>query len=138
MFMDWQTMETKEGYHDIILPLTKITQKSQLLFQEVDLLLDTWTGEFLYNIENGIPYEPILEGMIPLDRIEPIYFNQISKLKNFLYMDDFKATMGKNRELTVSMCITSIYDDSRYFVHEVLIDSKGVVLNDANKKTLTS
>ena len=85
MFFDLKTFEVTEGYHDIVVPLVKLEESSQLLFQQVDLLLDNWEGDFLYDITSGIPYEDIFEKKYVLERLESLYFKKLSKLKYFHY-----------------------------------------------------
>ena len=102
---------------DIVLPLQKVTNESDLLFQQVRLLLDTWTNDFPYDINAGIPYsETILSGGdIDVAQIETIYFQKISVLQYFNSLENFEIELDSNRNITISFTVRSTSGTSQNF-----------------------
>jgi len=94
---------------DVVLPLQKVTDISTLLFQQVRLLLNTWTGEFPYDNRMGIAYEEKVIGTSSIDvtEIEIEYFSKISVLQYFKSMDNFAIETTAQRELLISFSVTS-------------------------------
>ena len=136
MFFDLKTVEVTEGYHDIVVPLIKLEESSQILFQQVDLLLDNWEGDFLYDITSGIPYEKIQDKKFVLERIENLYYTKLSRLKYFKDISDFNVQLSKQRELRISFCVTATSNTKRIYNTVVLVDGNGNVLNDSSQRIL--
>jgi len=95
--IDYTVSEITEGSFDINLPLEKTVDQGDILFQQVDLLLNTYEEEFLYDITQGMPYEDILGQNFDLTSIETIYYDRISTLIYFKDLTNFKVDIDKNR-----------------------------------------
>ena len=95
---------------DLILPLQKITEPSDLLFQQVLLLLHTWQEDFVYDITMGMPYEQSILGINDVDAtdIEVIYYKKISKLEYFKTIENFKIETNPQRELLISFDVVAL------------------------------
>ena len=102
---DYQALEQTEGNFDLTIPLTKITQKEDLLFQQVDLILNTYTGEFLYDINLGMPYDDVLKKGFDLTRLETLYYGKISALVYFKDMTKFILDVDENRNYLVNFTV---------------------------------
>ena len=50
--IDYKVTDLGNGKFDVNFPLDKVTDKAELLFQQVDLILSTWKSDFLYNINS--------------------------------------------------------------------------------------
>ena len=102
---------------DIVLPLQKVTSASDLLFQQVKLLLNTWQGEFPYDVRMGIGYEQKILGLQSVDvtEIEIEYFKKISVLQFFKSMNNFSVSLNANRELLISFSVTSTENQIEIF-----------------------
>jgi hypothetical protein len=108
--------EIKENF-DIVLPLTKVTDISDLLFQQVSLLLNTWTGDFVYDIRMGIDYEGkiINSQNIDVTEIEIEYYNKVSKLINFKKLENFGISVDETRNITITFDVYSIENKYQTF-----------------------
>ena len=102
---------------DIILPLQKTTTESDLLFQQVKLILNTYEGEFPYDVRMGMAYEEKILGLDGVDvtEIEIEYYKKISILQFFSSMNNFSVTLNTNRELLISFSITSTENQTENF-----------------------
>ncbi len=102
---------------DVVLPLQKVTDKSDLLFQQVRLILNTWTNDFPYDITAGIPYDESILGTSNVDAsdIEIIYYQKISKLVYFKNLENFSISRNSNRELIISFEVFAVNGDSQTF-----------------------
>lgn len=116
--MDYETFKTDTGY-DITLPLVKVTDKATLLFQQVELLLDTWTGEFLYDSTQGIAYEDFLGDSVRLINLQREYYNKVSKLLYFADFKDFTSNVSKNRQITITFTVVAETGEEQSFSQEV-------------------
>ena len=113
--MDYQVNDN----FDIDIPLVKVTDISTLLFQQVRLILDTWTGEFPYDITAGMPYKTdILGGNVDGTNIERIYYDKISVLQGFKSLENFSISQSSDRTLTISFDVTSTAGDAQNFIQE--------------------
>lgn len=115
--IDYEIETTDTGY-DITLPLTKISEASTLLFNQVRLLLDTYTGEFLYDNTQGIDYDSFLGDNTDLTTLRSKYYSKIKNLEYFGSMTDFKVDVT-NRKLEISFTVTSSDGDSEDFEQEL-------------------
>lgn len=104
--IDYKAIKTDRGY-DIALPLAKITKEDDLLFQQVELLLDTHLREFIYDIMLGIDYKSFLGEEVDLTNIESEYRTKISNLVYFGGMDNFNIEIEDNRKLKISFTVYS-------------------------------
>ncbi len=106
---------------DVVLPLQKVTDKSTLLFQQVRLILNTWTKEFPYDILMGIAYEEKVIGTSNIDvtEIEIEYFSKISVLQYFQSMDNFSIETTAQREILISFSVTSTDGSTETFTQVV-------------------
>jgi hypothetical protein len=102
---------------DIVLPLQKVTYPSDLLFQQVRLLLETFTNDFVYDVTAGMPYdESILSGGdVNIAEFESIYYKKISALVYFGSMENFTISLESNRELRISFSVFSSSGESQFF-----------------------
>jgi aminopeptidase C len=102
---------------DIILPLTKITDISDLLFQQVVLLLNTWTSDFVYDITMGIDYEGKIINSRDIDvtEIEIEYYSKVSKLQNFKKIENFGIKVTEVREIIITFDVYSIENKFQTF-----------------------
>ena len=102
---------------DVVLPLQKVTDPNDLLFQQVRLLLHTWQEDFPYDVTMGIPYEQKILGISKVDvtDIETIYYNKISKLVHFKTIENFKIERNANRELLITFDVVSLDNVSQTF-----------------------
>lgn len=113
--IDYKVKRIQNGY-DVELPLAKISNKDDLLFQQVELLLDTWLGEFVYDVSLGIDYKSFLGNEIDLTNIERTYYDKISKLLYFGKMENFKIDIDRNnRKLKISFDIVSVNESTQTF-----------------------
>lgn len=104
---------------ELILPLEKVTDYNELLFQQVRLLLNTWTADFPYNINNGIDYEGKMLGIdVDVTDIEVEYYEKISALKYFKSLDNFAIEQTTDRNLKISFDVTSQDDTTETFTQE--------------------
>lgn len=104
---------------DIVLPLVKITDPDALLFQQVILLLNTWTSDFVYDINAGIDYEGKMLGIdVDVTDIEIEYYNKISVLPFFKSLDNFSIEQTVDRNIIVSFDVTSQNDITQTFTQE--------------------
>ena len=132
-FFDFKTIETStQGYHDLVLPLQKISDSGELLFQEVNLILDNWKGEYLFDISQGMDYEAILDKTFDFRRLESMYFNVLLSLRYFVSMENFEAKLDADRELHVSFCVLAESGEKKDYSIVVLTDSMGNILVDPN------
>ena len=113
--IDYKVNETEEGQFDIILPLTKVVLQEDLLFQQVDLLLETYTGEFLYDITQGMPYDDILDKSFDLTTLETIYYDKIKVLVYFKDMQDFLIDIDQDRNYLISFTVVAENDVTQSF-----------------------
>jgi len=110
--MDYRIDEDLE----IIIPLEKVTDQSELLFQQVRLLLRTWTGDFLYDVNAGMPYDgKILRGDIDATNIQRIYYAKISVLEGFGDLVNFAFAVSPDREINISFDVVSLDGQSQTF-----------------------
>ena len=102
---------------DIVLPLQKVTNESDLLFQQVRLLLNTWTFDFPYDVTMGIDYEGKILGTQNVDatEIELEYYAKVSKLQYFKTLTNFAISQNAQRELIISFDVTSIENQTQNF-----------------------
>jgi hypothetical protein len=102
---------------DIVLPLQKVTDPSDLLFQQIRLLLETFTDDFVYDVTAGMPYdESILSGGdVNVAELESIYYSKISSLAYFGSMENFTIELESNRELKISFSVFSSSGESQTF-----------------------
>ena len=112
---DYQDLEYSEGNFDIEIPLTKVTAKEDLLFQQVDLLLNTYTEEFLYDITLGMPYDDILKKDFDLTGLQSLYYAKISALVYFKDMTDFLLDIDENRNYLVSFTVIAENEATQTF-----------------------
>lgn len=105
--IDYQTTESVEGEFDIVMPLTKITDKADILFQQVDLLLNTYLKEFLYDTTMGMPYDDILGKNFDLTQLETIYYDKISVLIYFKEFLDFQIDIDEQRSINISFTVVA-------------------------------
>jgi len=113
--MDYQTIEYSEGEFDIVIPLEKVVAFEDLLFQQVDLLLETWAGEFVYDITQGMPYEEILEKSFDLTSIESVYYDRIKELVYFKDLQDFAIDIDLDRNYLISFVVVAQNDATQNF-----------------------
>jgi len=113
--IDYEVTEIEEGQFDIDLPLTKVTNQVDLLFQQVDLLLETFTGEFLYDVTQGMPYDDILDKSFDLTSLETIYYDKIKVLVYFKDMQDFIIDIEQDRNYLISFVVIAQNDASQSF-----------------------
>ena len=106
--IDYTVTETSEGNFDLNLPLSKTVDKADLLFQQVDLLLNTYQKEFLYDITQGMPYEDILGQDFDLTSIETIYYDRISLLIYFKDLIEFKVDVDSTRTILISFKVVAL------------------------------
>lgn len=106
---------------DIVLPLTKITDPNDLLFQQVRLLLHTWQRDFVYDVRAGMPYEDQILGVKSVDAtdLEVIYYKKISVLEHFKTLQNFKIERTAQRELIISFDVVSLDNKSQNFTQAV-------------------
>ena len=110
--MDYRVDENLE----IIIPLEKVTDQSELLFQQVRLLLRTWTNDFPYDITAGMPYDgKILSGDIDATNIQRIYYAKISVLEGFGSLENFAFEVDRNRNINISFDVVSLDGQSQTF-----------------------
>lgn len=101
---------------DIVLPLKKVTSESDLLFQQVRLILNTWTKDFPYDITAGIPYEDRILGVdIDATDIEVIYYKKISKLIYFKNLENFSISVDANRNINITFDVYATDGTSQTF-----------------------
>lgn len=102
---------------DIVLPLTKITDPATLLFQQVRLLLETFTGDFPYDATAGMPYdEAILSGGdVNVAELESIYYKKISALAYFGSIKDFSITLTASRNVQITFTVVSTTGEAMEF-----------------------
>lgn len=102
---------------DVVFPLQKVTDESDLLFQQVRLLLETFTNDFPYDITAGMPYnETILSGGdVDIAQLETIYFKKISALQYFDSLDNFEIELDASRNIKISFTVRSISGASQNF-----------------------
>ena len=112
---DFKATEFKEGEFDIDMPLVKVTAKEDLLFQQVDLLLNTYTEEFLYDITLGMPYDEILKKDFDLTSLESLYYAKISVLIYFKDIQDFLLDIDENRNYNVTLTVIAENEASQTF-----------------------
>lgn len=113
--IDYAIQETNEGEFDLILTLEKVTSESDLLFQQVDLLLNTYTGEFLYDTTDGMPYDDILGQNFDLTSLENLYYDKISVLTYFQDLRDFQVNIDSDRKLNISFDVFATNGQSQNF-----------------------
>ena len=113
--IDYTVLETSEGEFDITLPLSKTIEQSDLLFQQVDLLLNTYAGEFLYDITQGMPYDDILGKNFDLTALETVYYARISVLIYFKDLLDFQVDIDGNRNLITSFNVVAVDNTTQSF-----------------------
>lgn len=110
--MDYRLDENLE----LIIPLEKVTDQSELLFQQVRLLLRTWTGDFVYDVNAGMPYDgKILKGDIDVTDIQRIYYAKISVLVGFSSIENFSILVDNNRGINISFDVISLDGQSETF-----------------------
>jgi hypothetical protein len=102
---------------DIVLPLVKLTTESDILFQQVRLLLHTWQTDFFYDTRMGMPYEQSILGLSNVDAtdIEVIYYNKISKLQYFKKIENFSINRNAQREILISFDCYATNDKYKTF-----------------------
>lgn len=102
---------------DIVLPLQKVTNESDLLFQQVRLLLNTWTFDFPYDVTMGIDYEGKILGTQSVDvtEIEIEYYSKVSALQYFKTLTNFAISQNAQRELLISFDVTSTENQTQNF-----------------------
>jgi len=105
--IDYKTSEQNEGEFDIELPLSKITSRDDLLFQQVELLFSTYTEDFAYDETMGIPYEQILRKDFDLTSLETIYYGKIKVLVYFKDFLNFKIDIDSTRNYLISFDVVS-------------------------------
>jgi len=113
--IDYQVTETEEGQFDVVLPLTKVTTQEDLLFQQVDLLLETYTEEFVYDITQGMPYDDILTKGFDLTTLETVYYDKIKVLVYFKDMTDFLIDIDEDRNYLISFVVVAQNDATQSF-----------------------
>lgn len=112
---DYNAIEVTEGEFDITLPLEKVTAKEDLLFQQVELLLNTYTEEFLYDITMGMPYKDILKKDFDLTTLESLYYDKIKVLVYFKDLQDFLLDIDENRNYIVSFTVIAENEATQTF-----------------------
>jgi hypothetical protein len=101
---------------DVIIPLEKVTEQSELLFQQVRLLLRTWTEDFPYDVNSGMPYDgKILNGDIDATDIQRIYYAKISALEGFGSIENFALSISQDRKISISFDVISLDNQSQTF-----------------------
>ena len=102
---------------DIVLPLQKVSNISDLLFQQIKLLLETWQGDFLYDITMGIGYEQKIINSKDIDvtEIELEYYEKISKLIGFKRLSNFNISVDSSRNINISFDVYSIENKYQNF-----------------------
>jgi hypothetical protein len=113
--IDYKVTETEEGQFDINLPMTKVVALENLLFQQVDLLLETYTEEFLYDVTQGMPYDDILDKSFDLTTLETIYYDKIKVLVYFKDMEDFLIDIDEDRNYLISFVVIAQNDAAQSF-----------------------
>lgn len=113
--MDYKTIETTKGEFDITLPLSKNTAKADLLFQQVELLLNSYAGDFLYDITQGMPYDRLLGEAFDLTELERAYYDRISTLIYFKDIDNFDIDIDNERNINVSFRVIAEDNTSQQF-----------------------
>ena len=113
--IDYNTTEISEGEFDITLPLEKVSANEDLLFQQVDLLLETFEGEFVYDVTQGMPYDDILEKSFDLTSLETIYYDKIKVLVYFKDLQDFQIDIDSNRNYLISFVVVAENDATQSF-----------------------
>jgi len=134
--IDYQTIENSNGEFDVILPLIKVTSSEDLLFQQVELLLDTWKNDFVYDVNKGIPYQDILKKDFDYSDLESLFYEKLSKLKYFKNMIDFNANLDVKRNLNINFTIIGSSDIQRFF-NVVFVDNFNNILTDSSGAILT-
>jgi len=113
--IDYAVQETSEGEFDLVLPLAKTFEISDLLFQQVDLLLNTYTNEFLYDITQGMPYDDLLGKSFDLTTLETVYYGKISPLVYFNDLIDFQVDITAQRVIEISFKVVAVDGNSQEF-----------------------
>ena len=113
--IDYELTETDEGQFDVVLPLTKVVEKEDLLFQQVELLLETFTKEFPYDTTQGMPYDDILDKSFDLASLETIYYDKIKVLVYFKDFKDFLIDIDKDRNYLISFTVIAQNNESQNF-----------------------
>lgn len=113
--IDYKTEEIDTGQFDIVLPLTKIFTQEDMLFQQVQLILNTYTKEFLYDITMGMPYDSMLDKKFDVTETEGIYYEKISVLIYFKDMHSFVMDIDQDRNYLISFTVVSQNDVSQEF-----------------------
>jgi len=114
--MDYLADEVSGGVFDIRLPLEKVEEEAALLFQQVDLLLNTYAEEFLYDTTLAMPYAQILGKQINASNLEAVYYAKISKLVHFKDLKDFTVERTSKRELKISFKVVASNGQSNNFI----------------------
>ena len=106
---------------DLVLPLQKVTVESELLFQQVQLLLETYTYDFPYDVTAGMPYEEsIITGRdVDSTELETIYYRKISVLEHFYKMTDFSIAISPDRNMSISFKVYSSDGYAQAFSQDV-------------------
>ena len=112
---DFKANEFNEGEFDIELPLVKVVEKEALLFQQVELLLNTYTTEFVYDVTLGMPYDDILKKDFDLTSLESLYYAKISTLIYFKDMRDFLLDIDENRNYIVTLTVIAENNTAQTF-----------------------
>ena len=115
--IDYAIEETDTGF-DITIPLTKVSDYSTLLFNQVRLLLDTYLEEFPYDSTQGIDYESFVGDNTDLTSIKSKYYSKIKNLQYFSSMTNFAVNID-GRKLEISFTVTSTEGDSEDFAQEL-------------------
>jgi len=112
---DYKATEGNEGEFDIDLPLVKVTKEEDLLFQQVDLILNTYTKEFVYDVTLGMPYDDILTKGFDFTSLESLYYAKISKLIYFKDMQDFLLDIDNKRNMNISFTVFALNNVNQNF-----------------------
>lgn len=112
---DFKIKDTGVGEFDIELPLVKIGLQEDMLFQQVNLILNTYTEEFVYDITAGMPYDEILTKGFDFTKLESIYFDKISELVYFKDMKDFLVDVDSDRNYAVTFTVIALNNKQQVF-----------------------
>ena len=113
--IDYNVSEISEGEFDITLPLEKVSEYSDLLFQQVELLLETYQGEFVYDTTQGMPYDDILEKSFDLTSLETVYYDKIKVLVYFKDLQDWDIDIDSDRNYLISYVVVAQNDVTTSF-----------------------
>lgn len=106
MAYDFKSKTVSEGKFDIDFPFVTV-KDDDLFFQQVELLMESYLGEWVYDITRGIDFDVLNGKDLNYKKIENEFYSKISRLVNFGKMSNFEIKTDTNRNVIVSMDLTS-------------------------------